>query len=409
MNKKQLLSALFVVGGLQLAAQPGSGIKTGANTVWIPEVELSANYSDNIDTRASSVGEAATGEDSYFESLFALTLRHMGGENNQVYGRGFWSYQAYQDNSELDAPEYGVTLGTVVSSRSGRSTVKLEGLAQHAVDDSITRASFGEEDASLEPLEAAVDRVKRDEFGGYAFYDQAISRLLGIALKYGYTDVDYEQDFNQDKILQDFSVQLYHQSTPKVRSYLETEYNIEENDSLRDDANTIAALGGFIYEVTSKVNLDLAVGFEQYDRKELVGEDFDENGFKFRLTGTWFPTPKLIVSASGDNGFESGASAGSARETTGLVASVIHQSSQELSQTLMASYTLDDYLADVTTPEGLIDEETETLYFLYRLDYTTPKSWLKLFFTASYEDGSSEIPNNSYNTTEVGIGLSASY
>jgi hypothetical protein len=234
------------------------------------------------------------------------------------------------------------------------------------------------------------------------------------SVNYSIADISYEDPRYNDRVNQLISGEINYQWTDKTQPYLRGGIGIDEDEGLDGDAEKPFGLIGVRHEMTEKIDLDFAAGYEQYSRTplegDLAGVELTDDGIKWLARLNYRIFHKTLITASGRTGFNSVASSGSSsREETSASVAITHQTTPQIDQRASLAWRFDDYITPLPTKEGLLDEEKETLYYQYRIHYQTVRPWLTLYASLSYEDGSSKIPGDSYTETEITVGVKARY
>jgi hypothetical protein len=140
------------------------------------------------------------------------------------------------------------------------------------------------------------------------------------------------------------------------------------------------------------------------------GESESDSGFKYNLRITYLATSKSSFFLNGRNGFNSGGQgARTAREENAVSLSYRHETTKTINQSLTISWREDDYLDPNIVNGEEINELKETIRYQYVFNYQTQQPWLSLFANASYEDGNSKLPEQSYHQTELSAGARIRY
>ncbi|MDF3129913.1 outer membrane beta-barrel protein [Kiritimatiellaeota bacterium B1221] len=417
---KKIPLSTFILSGLcalnfssSASAQPGSGIRIGEQTLLVPQLALSYNYNDNVAVRSRALSEGdvplnAKQSDTYYSYNASLALTRMT-DNRRLRLNGWYGQDAYQDYSDLDGDTYGVG-GAFNWTRPGASTtVEVTGKYEHAVD----RAGSDGLDLGTNPLldvENISDRVERDMTRATVNINQDLMNRLGAAFIFSYYDTAYIEELYNDRTSYDYIVELNHQLSDKSKPYLRAGIGIDEDEGFEDDATKPFVLGGIRYTATEKLRFDLGAGYETYTRTPIGNEELEDSGVKYTLNANYKATAKSSIRVSGRNGYDSiSNTSSSSRRENAVVLSYRHQTTRRFNQNLVLSWREDDYLSPIMVSGEEIDEVKETIRYQYKINYQTVRPWLSLFGNVSYEDGSSKIPNESYNETEVSLGAQLRY
>lgn len=414
--------------GLSVSAQPGSGVRVGEQTVLIPSASVSISHNDNVNLRRRAVSEGGerlsdSDSDVFLNTELALSLTHFG-DSTQLSGRTWFGQRRYDENDQLDRDTFGISTGLFWTSPNADTTAKVDLSYQRAVDRTESSQSIvGDTDRS-EELENVAERVERDEVrANFVISQQLAQRLRGDAF-YNVADFDYKNERFNDRTSHLVGAELAYRHSEKTTPYLRLQLGMDDDEGFDGTAERPAYLVGVRYRPTDKLNLNLAVGYESYTRTPLVrepnpaaqrfdfvpGEEEKDSGMKFTANLNYAATPKTSFILSGRSGFGSVASSGSnSREELALSAAVVHQTTRQLTQRVSVAWREDDYLSPLNINGDEIDEIKETIWFQYRVDYQTVRPWLSLYANASFEDGSSQIPGDSYTETQFTLGARARY
>ncbi len=413
--RTNLLLTLGLAASATAWAQPGFGVRLGETTTLQPEISGSISYDDNVNVRRRALGEGGENLSRSDDDIFtrwqaSLSLLHWN-DTTRVTGRGWFNTRLYQDNSNLDKDTYGASLGLNWNSHTGRTS--LSGLVsmQHAIDRVESNRDDIGIDQSTEEFEDITERVERDDLrANIKLTQQLLERVRGT-LGYSITDIQYENsDRYEDRTRHTTTLELDNRLTDKSSAYVRVGLGIDQQDSFKEDGENPFVLFGLRNNTTDKLSTDISVGYEEFSRTPASGIKQENDGVKFEAKATWTANEKTTVRLSARNGYGSVASVGgNSREEISASAALQHQTTRQISQRLTAAWRQDDYLNPITTSIGEIKEEKETIWFTYRLDYATTAPWLFLFGEISYEDGSSNIPGDSYTATQATVGARARY
>jgi len=409
-------------------AQPGTGIKLGEGTVLIPSADLSYNYDDNIALRANAIaGEEELSpsdneSDEYFRYSFGLDLNRTVG-NRKLRANAFYGEDRFDKYTDLDANNYGANFGYQWAKPTGATVISVDGGYQYAVDRGNNSVTGFVDQANNDNLTSLSERAERDIYLGRAEINQQLMNKLYGGFIFGYTDVNYKSENYNDITSWDYIVELNQEVSEKLSPYVQAGIGIDDNEGYANDSEMPFALVGARYSPTPKLRSNLSVGYEGYDRTPLVstrdaegnivqtpGENESDSGFKYVARVAYFATNKSTLTLSAANRYEAGGQGtNTARYVNSVYLGFRHNTTPKLSQTLSASWREDDYLDNVLVDGEDIDRNTETLRFYYNISYQTQKPWLTLFANASYEDGTSDLPNQSYNQTVLTAGARLRY
>lgn len=427
------LLLFFGLSSGTLLAQPGMGIRLGEGTVLTPQVNVSYNYDDNVDLRRRAVGEDAEAldqntSDSYYEYLASLRLNRIAG-NRQLRASTWYGQEFYQSFSELDSENYGASAGYFWVRPGGKTSFDLNALYEYAVDRAGSQEDeLGETNNILRDFDNVSERVTRDIYSLNAVLDHELINDLGTALIFGYYQTDYKDILYNDRISYDYEAELNYRLSDKTQPYGRIGMGIDDDDGFVDEAEKPFFLLGTRYTATDKLRLDVAVGYEEYNRTRLLrtfstdengdvivdsttpGEEENDSGLKYTANIFYRATSKTTLSLRGRNGYDSvSSSTGSSRRENSVSLTGRHQTTRNINQSLTVNWREDDYLSPVARDGIEYDEVKETLRFQYRLNYETLRPWLSFFGNVSYEDGSSEIPGEDYTQTVLSLGAKLRY
>ncbi len=395
-------------------AQPGSGIRLGSQTVLTPEINASANWNDNVNLRRRATDEGGerldrNDSDSFISTGLSLSARHWS-QSTQWNSRLWLNNRGYFDNSNLDSDTYGASVGAFWTRPSASTTLKGDVSIQHAIDRSEIVGDFvGDSDLTPE-LENVAERVRRDEFRANLTFSQKLTEDLRVNANYGFADIGYDAERYSDRTSHQYAGELNYQLSPRTSAYGKLGEGIDEDEGLDGEARKPFYLVGLRLKPTPKLDLDLGAGHETFTRTPKGEEELEDSGTKWTASLGWAATAKTRISLSGRSGFGSVASPGSSsREEISASVALQHQTTRQISQRISIAWREDDYLTPLPARGEEYDELKETLWYQYSLQYQTVRPWLSLFFEASYEDGSSRIPGDSYTETQLTLGARASY
>lgn len=428
---KCIFSGILFTGFILLPvhAQPGSGIRVGENSVLVPEVNASFNYNDNVALRQQAVSEEdgtplnQNESDTYLNTQASLALRHWG-DFAQYTLRGWLSTRKYDKNSNLDRDTYGVNGGMFWTSSDLKTSVGGDLSYQRATDRTEISESFVGQTNESDTFENVSERVERDELRANANVSHQLLNRLRVTGGYNITDIAYVEEIYNDRTSQLITGELAYTLSDKTAPYVRVGLGLDEDEGFADTAEKPFYLVGFRYTLTDKLNVDAAVGYESFTRTpyefvpnfverrfdKVPGEEEKDSGMKYVFTVNYAATSKLRLSLNARNGFGSVASTGSnSREEMAATFAMTHQTTRQLRQRLSASWREDDYLEPFLSEGEEIDELKETLWYQYRIDYQTVRPWLSLFANVSYEEGTSNLPDNDYDEFEVTVGATARY
>jgi hypothetical protein len=411
---KPLFIFLLVGSTTMLPAQPGSGIRLGEQTLLVPSLSLSYNYNDNVAIRSLALstegGEIlnTNNSDTYYSYLASLNLTRLANTRRLTLS-GWYGQDAYQDYADLDGENYGGSGTLNWYPLNGSTKIDLSGRYEHAVD----RAGSENLDLGTNPLrdvENISERVERDLTNARFQIDQQLVNRLNGAFIFGYDNVDYQEEVYFDRTSYDYIGELNFQASEKSQPYLRIGYVVDDDEGFEKDATKPYALAGLRHTATDKLRFDLGVGYETYTRTPLGSEELEDSALKYSLGANYQATAKSSFRLSARNGFDSVSnSASSSRRENAMVLTYRHQTTRRLNQSLVFSWREDDYLSPILLNGVEVDELKETLRYQYAMNYQTVRPWLSLFGKVDYEDGSSKIPGDNYNETEVSLGLKLQY
>ncbi len=421
-----LAVGLFVGGTVW--AQPGSGIRAGDQTVLIPSFNLSFNHNDNVNLRRRAISEGGedlgrNDSDSFLNTQFALAMTHWG-DFAQYNARAWFGQRRYDENTRLDRDTYGVSSGIFWTSSNADTTARIDLSLQRAVDRTENEQNIVGDPVEIEELENVSERVERDELRANLVLTQALTPRIRGNAGYNIADISYNEDRFNDRTSHLFSGELSYRLSEKTSPFVRVQLGLDDDEGLDGYARKPSYLIGVRYRPTDKLNLSASVGYESYTRTPLVlspnideqkverlpGDELKNSGLKFLASIQYAATPKTRVSLNGRSGYNSVASPGSSsREEISFSAALNHQTTRQINQRLSVAWREDDYLTPLPARGEEFDELKETIWYQYRIDYQTVRPWLSLFGNLSYEDGSSQIPGDSYTETQITLGLTARY
>lgn len=403
-------------------AQPGSGIRLGNQTILVPKLTGAANYDDNVNLRRRALSDEG-GEileenesDTFLSYSAMLSLTRLVG-NRRLTASAWYGESTYDEYSQLNGENYGARGEYFWTRPGGRTTFGASGGYEHAVDRSGGEsADFGSN--TDQEIENVSERVERDIAKASVTINQELTSDLGSSFVLGYEDVAYvEEDFN-DRTSYDYVLELNHQFSEKTQPYARLGLGIDDDEGFEGNAEKPFYLLGVRYTATDKLRIDVAIGYQTYSRTridrdpldEIDNNDIEDSGLKYTLNIAYQATVKSSFRINGKNGYDSVASSSStSRRENNVSLSYRHQTTRRINQSLLVSWRKDDYLTPITVGDGEIDELKETVRYQYSFNYQTGKPWLNLFAKVSYEDGSSKFPGDSYDQTEVAVGVTARY
>jgi len=428
-----LLVIFTIATSLTVFAQPGAGIRLDEFTLLVPRLNVSANYDDNVNLRGRALDEEGNippnESDTYIEYLVSLELYRVL-EGRSLSASAYLGEDMYQDYSELDSEKYGASLGYTWASSSKKTKVDLSGSYQYAIDDVSSGVhGFTTAEQELEGFANVSDRVERDILTISTSLDQKIGTDLGTVFSFGMYDTDYaEEDFN-DRTAFDYEAELNHQLSPKTQNFVRVGYGIDDDEGFAEDSENPFILVGSRYTVTNKMTVNASVGYESYTITPLdsqvvpdengdpiitqsAGEEQDDDGFKYRLSGIYKLNPKTTISLSARNGYASqGTENSRPKRENALVLSLGHKTTDQFSQRVSVNWRDDDFLEATLIDDVEFDETRETLRYTYSFTYNTPRPWLSFFGRAMYEDGTSNRSDGvgEYDQTELSLGARLRY
>lgn len=414
-----ILAALFLTSGpLTAQIQPGNGIKLGKTTLLVPQISASYSYNDNINLRRRAVDEGGerldvNDSDSFISGQASLSLRHWN-RSSQINSKVWYNVEDYEEFDNLEEPSYGVNLSHFWARPGAETSLNTEVSYQSAVDRSERNEGFIGESRLSEELENVAERVEREELRAALTLDQALMTDVRGSFSYAFTDIAYDAERFNDRTSQNLSGELNYQMTEKTQPYFRLGIGLDDDNGLDGDAEKPFYLIGVRYRATEKIDIDLGVGYEEYNRTPLegvnAGVELEDSNVKWTGRINYTPTHKTRITLSGRTGYNSVASPGSSsREEISASLALNHQTTRQLSQRASLAWRNDDYLSLFPARGDLFDEEKETFFYQYRIDYQTVRPWLSVFLQLGYEDGSSEIPGDSYTETEISVGATARY
>lgn len=417
MKRPSKNSAFFILAlgfAATLHAQPGSGIRLGEQTLLVPNLSLSYNYNDNVGIRRRALTEEGDVpidtnlSDTYYRYTASLRLTRLT-DTRRLHLTGWYGQDYYQDYTSLNGENYGTSAHLVWVPKNDRTTVDINASYEHTVD------RIGSEDLNLgtnplQEVENISDRVERDLTKATVKLDQELIHRLGAALIFAYDNTDYTEEFYNDRTSYDYIAELNYEYSAKSHPYLRGGYGVDDDDGFEDNATKPFILAGLRYTATDKLRFDIGAGYETYTRTPTESEELKDSGLKYHLDVNYRASAKSSFRLSGRNGFDSvSTSNSSSRRENAVVLTYRHQTTRKLNQSLVFSWREDDYLSPILVQGQEVDDLRETLRYQYALDYQTVRPWLSLFGKVSYEDGSSKIPGDNYNETEVSVGAQLRY
>jgi hypothetical protein len=415
-----ILKVFILLGlvSLSVMAQPGNGIRLGQSALLTPQLTASYKWDDNVNLRRRAVEEGGddleqNDSDTVISAQASLSLQYWN-RSSQVNSKIWYNRQRYDTYTVLDKPSYGANVGYFWSRPGANTTLRTDFSYQEAIDRSERSDDFiGDSQLSGE-LENVSERVERKETRADITLDQQLSSEVRGSLNAGITDVRYKNPRYNDRESRTFSGELNHQWTDKTQPYARAGIGFDEDEGFEDTAEKPFYLIGARHQATAKLDFDIGIGYESYSRTPNEGVDagneLKDSGIKYTLRMNYELSHKARLSLNGRNGYSSVASPGSSsRKETSASLALTHQTTRQLSQRVSIAWREDDYLSPLPARGELYDELKETIYYQYRVDYQTVRPWLSLYATAAYEDGSSQVPGDSYTQTELSIGLQARY
>ncbi len=424
---QHLTTCLLLFAASLAFGQPGSGVKIGPSTVLSPSASGNISYNDNLNLQRRALSRpqeefSRSESDLYLESVFSLNLRHRS-EQTQYTVRSWYSERKYQDFNELDRDTYGASASWLWHAPHDRMTIDGSASFQRAIDQIESIEEVNPQIDALE-FESAVDRVKRDISRLRLNISQDLLESLNASVSYLITDTKYVDDRFNNSSEQLITGRLGYDLSPKTRPYLLAGLKLVDNEGLDGNGENPFAQVGVRYNFSDKINLDGNVGYERFIRTPRIkerdpntgetlrvpGEELDDGGVRYGIFLNYAATKKSFFRFGARREFGSlSSNSTNAREETIFSARVNHRTTDRLQQTFSLVFQQNDYEETFNIGDEEIDEVNNTYTLQYGVNYQTVRPWMSLFALLSYEDNSSDLPNQSYTETQITAGITLTY
>lgn len=439
------MKRLFVAIGLILASVAVSnavdeGINLGVARLHLWG-ELSGTYDDNVRlvvgdgeiqdrtifTEEKDVtGESQTESDIYYEltlggRLYRETDSFLAGLSLAYLNRTYTDFSdldndSYIQEAELLFGEREVDTFTLGFKEAYRKVFDYENVAY---PDDFTNPDT----QSLFLSEDRTERVSRELIDLGAVLTWRITEKLASDYSLGYGSIEYDTEFLYDWSDIKGQAEFDYKVTDKTALLLTGQYGMQESDSLENEPDYYVLRGGFLNRSTDKLTFKGGVGAGRYDRfseKEgLPGsvssvEDGvkDESGgsvdyLSYDIAGDWDLSQRTKLQIIGRNAVQPAAQYNDNVKIVSVASVGLSRRILEdfrLAGTI--SYRNDDYqdLVEIDTNE-YIDQEDTIWGGHLRLGYEPQDGYLNVYVAASYEDRTTNIPNEDYDQLRLSIGL----
>ena len=359
------------------------GIRAGSFLVF-PELGITGAYSDNVgfdeeDEESDFVTEiepSLTFESQWSRHLLAVEV------GSEIAIHAEESDEDYEDFFALGRGRIDVSRQTnIATTAEGRLTHEGRDDPEDPGDDELTELY---------------------QFGGGAALNHQINRLGftigGEVLRTAYDD-DAEEDRNSN--VYDLLLRTSYEVSPRLDTFVEGRYNIEDRDDNVDDNGIERDTDG--YEIRLGAGLDITTvlfgeAFAGYRVQRFDEDDFDdEEGVSFGVDLNWNPTLLTSIGITGQRDFratDEGDAASNFRTEFGIT--IDHELMRNLIVNGEARYQNDDFRGD--------DREDDTILLGGGLTY-----WLNrnLSFNAGYDfqERDSNEAGEDYTVNEFSLGL----
>lgn len=272
--------------------EKGRGLPLSGGLILYNQTRLEAQYDSNIYNVEQSRTSDVIG---LIDSNFRLATRL---PRHEAEIRAGLTVRRYADTSDENSDTYRVD-GRTFFDLGSRIGLRVRGGYAREVEQ---RGTAGDQFATDRPvrhndlhLEAEIDRTGgiletslTGSFQRRRFLDATIN---GVTIDLGHRDATIRR----------VAFQASYRFSPVMRLYAQVGSNqvdYRRKLEIPRDSSGYSALVGVRYEVTRLIDVQAAVGF--------IHQSFDApgaksvNGINYRLQGTWTPTPKWRVTASGE-------------------------------------------------------------------------------------------------------------
>jgi hypothetical protein len=405
-------------------AQPGTGILLSDFMVLKPSATFTVSRSDNANLTARSRGEFVAGTlsdpqpDTHFTQGVALDLSNRGGIL-PLKGRAWWNNQTYDRFDQLDHETYGVGVNTLLGGH--KTTLTIAADYQHSVNAS--QVFDGVNDTLIPEVQTLSQRSERDEYHANARLTRKITDKTDASVSYSYKVTDFNDTTFRKTTEQNVTGRIVRKITQVLKVYAEVgSTHIDQEKSTAEDLEyfngwedpyfNLGINADQPFELTDKISFNLSAGYVTRSRVAQDGTRSTDEEATLALNGNlvYVVTPKTTFTLSVRNGLESDFIPGSSlRETTSVNVRLSNQLTDRVSHYITTGWRNHDFFDPLPTTSGLVDEEKDTMIYTYSITYTTLQPWLSIFGTVSYEDGTSNIRDESYDETLLTAGVSLSY
>lgn len=411
-------SAVILLGTLPLfaIAQPGSGIRVGEQTVLSPSVSGNISYNDNLNLQRRALSRPEqefekSNSDFYLESVLALRLSHRS-EQTTYLVRTWYSERRYQDFSELDRENYGITASWQWLAPHGRTGIDGSFSAQQAADRLESIQEVNPESSTLE-FETATERVKRDQYSARLNVDQQLLQAVRGSLSYSLKDTQYVDDRFNDSTEHLVASRVGFEISQKATPFITAGIRYEDNEGLDGTGENPFVQAGLRYIATDKINFNGSIGYERFIRTPMIrerdpltgqanrvpGEELTDSGLKFGLTLNYAATDKSFLQFSARRGFGSLSNTSTnAREETIVSTRFTHRTTERIQQSFVVTWQDNDFEEPFLVNGEEIDENSDTRTFQYSLNYQTVRTWMAFFALVSYEDNNRDAATLAHHT-----------
>ena len=402
--------------------------------------EISGTYDDNVRLvvpegeiqdrtifEDEGTGEGAQEEDDiYYEGSLGLRL-FRDTDDFMASLSAIYTARRYTDFTELDNESWGQEAEIVIGEREiDRVTLGLREAYREVFDYEMSAYPDDFTNPHTQDLFLAEDRTERVsrqllDLAGIITWQ--MSDKLGSDFSVGYGEIEYDTeslfDWNDIKGQAEFDYRL----TEKTSALLTGQYGQQDSDALDNEPDYYVIRGGVLTRTTDKLTFKGGVGAGSYDRfrksDEAIAVDGDTadeiqtesedtvDYVSFDVAGDWDLSQRTKLQVIGRNAVQPAAQYNDNVKIVSVASVGLSRRILEdfrLAGTI--SYRNDDYqdLVEIDTNE-YIDQEDTIWGGHLRLGYEPQDGYLNVYVAASYEDRTTNIPNEDYDQLRLSIGL----
>ena len=391
-----IVGLLVATWSVRSLAQESRGVRFNNLSV-SPYVNLDYTYDSNVNVDNNSGNyKDAEQADSILRITPGVDLSYSGNEWG-LKGNGWFSYDKYMEQDQLDKKSYGESLDFYRESPSGWRFVLGQKYLKSNQDDSLADGGRGQ-------------FRNRDELSLNSALSYQVSEKMGVTLSGMYSDLSYNNDSNQYSPLYGWKewstgLEFAYKVTEKSNVLLNGGYQAYTSDGAKgisSDSTGYSLMAGLGSAATKRITYRVLTGaswFDYADGDQMVG-------WTYSLDSSWVINKKVAVTVAGSSYFQpSEREQNQAMQVYALSTGLTYRPMRKLTTRCDIAYRREENQIDTASSAG---ETQDQVSFRTRADYQLQR-FVTLYGGIEYMTQTSDNSVNEYDRYRASLGLNLRY